>query len=705
MAKFQVTAPDGAVYEVDGPEGSTQDDAIRYVQQNIDSLSAKSGAKPKQEPTGNLSAFAEGVGQGLTFGFSDEIEAGARGALDFVTGGPGYSERLKAARARQKQAADTNPLAYYGGEIGSAIAVPFGAARLAGRAAAAAPGLATRAAEFATVRGVPVGFGATSRSANMGLGARTAASASEGAAYGAAYGFGQGEGGFGDRAVNAAETGTVGGIFGGVAPAAIDAGAAAIRPLRDAVRGYTNPQGVAAERFAQAMAGDMVGSSQTANDLAEFTTRAGARARMLASDPTAMQADIGGEQTRRLIRQANDMPNDNVSRFNRRLDQRQNNQWRRIERGFGQALGNADEYATTVGDTVTRRGQQAADDFSAAFSVETPMTPELAAVLDRPAMRGLLERVQNNLLNEGAAVGLENRTQALHRLKLELDEQIGQARRARATGNSPTSGYDLRTLMTLKNDLLSTMDNPMYRQALNNFAGESALINAAEEGFENALRMPVEEISPLMRGMTEGEREMWQLGAARALAQKVRAGNVTRDRTENLFSSPDIQMRLRAMFNVQDVPRTRSGAPARPMTQAERDNLRQLRVFQRLLIQEARKADVRKATQGGSRTSQNLATSDQQRSPMTAIADTAQALTSGRMDGLLRWLGNISNRFSGLTPRTAEHILEMAMRAPGDAPTELIPLLQEAARSPEIRARIVRRLIAGSAPVAAASSE
>jgi len=704
MAKFRVTAPDGAVYEVEGPDGSTQDDAIRYVQQNLDTLSAKPAPKP-QEPTGNLSAFAEGVGQGLTFGFSDEIEAGARGAVDYLTGGPGYSERLKSARDRQKKAADSNPLAYYGGEIGSAIAVPFGAARLAGRAAAAAPGLATRAAEAATIRGVPVGFGATARSANMGLGARTAASASEGAAYGAAYGFGQGEGGFGERAQNAAETGAVGGLFGAAAPAVIDAGAAAIRPLRDAVRGYTNPQGVAAERFAQAMAGDIVGSSQTADDLAEFTTRAGARARMLETDPTAMQADIGGEQTRRLIRQANDMPNDNVARFNRRLDQRQNSQWRRIERGFGQALGEATDYADTINQTVQRRAQQADVDFSAARAIDTPMTDQLQAVLERPAMRRLVERVNNNLMNEGQPVGLETRTDFIHRLKLELDYLQGQAQRAQMFGNDPTAGFDLRTVTILKRDLLNAVDNPAYRRALNTFAGESALVNAARNGFDDALTMPVEEIAPLLRGMTAGEREMWQLGAARALAQKVRKPNVTGDRTESIFSSPDIQMRLRAMFNVQDVPRTRSGSPARPMTQEERDNLRQLRVFQRLLIQEARKADVRKATQGGSRTSQNLATADQQRAPMTAIADTAQALTSGRMDGLLRWLGNISNRFSGLTPRTAEHILEMAMRAPGTAPDELRPLLDQAARSPELRSQIVRRLIAGSAPVAAASSE
>lgn len=705
MAKFRVTAPDGAVYEVDGPDGSTQDDAIRYVQQNIDALSAKPAPKPQQETTGNLSAFAEGVGQGLTFGFSDEIEAGARGAVDYLTGGPGYSERLKAARERQKKAADSNPLAYYGGEIGSAIAVPFGAARLAGRAATAAPELAARATQMATVRGVPVGFGATARSANMGLGARTAASATEGAAYGAAYGFGQGEGGVSDRLANAAETGAVSGIFGAAAPAVIDTAAAALRPVRDAVRGYTNPQGVAAERYAQAMAGDIVGASQTADDLAEFGTRAGARARMLADDPTAMQADIGGEQTRRLIRQANDMPNDNVSRFNRRLDARQNNQWRRIERGFGQALGNPTEYADTITNTIQRRAQQADVDFAAARAIDTPMTPQLQAVLERPAMQRLVDRVNNNLMNEGQAVGLETRTDFIHRLKLELDYLQGQAQRAQVFGNDPTAGFDLRTVTILKRDLLNAVDNPTYRQALNTFAGESALVNAARNGFDNVLTMQVEEIAPLLRGMTEGEREMWQLGAARALAQKVRSGNVTRDRTENIFSSPDIQMRLRAMFDVRNPPMRPDGRPARPPTQEERDNLRQLRIFQRLLIQEARKADLRKATQGGSRTSQNLATSDQQRAPMTAMVDTAQALTSGRMDGLLRWVGNITNRFSGLTPQTAEHILEMAMRAPGDAPAELVPLLDQAARSPELRSQIVQRLISGSAPLSAASSE
>ena len=350
------------------------------------------------------------------------------------------------------------------------------------------------------------------------------------------------------------------------------------------------------------------------------------------------------------------------------------NQWRRIERDMTRALGSPDDYATAVGDVVARRGQQASRDFQVAMAVDVPLTPALRNVLERPAMQTIMRNVQASLANEGQAVGRETRMQALHRLKVELDNQIGQARRAQAMGNDRTAGMDARTLQILKNDLLRSIDNVSYRTALDNFAGESALMNAAEDGFENALKMHVEEIGPMLRRMSAGEQEMWRLGASRALAGRLRQGNVLRDRTENVFSSPDMQLRMRSIF-----PDGRSR-----------------REFQRALTQEARMADTRKAVQGNSTTAKQLAQGQEAGQEVAAVSAVANAAT-GRFEPLMKWLGRQANNFTGLTPASANAIIDAAMTQSGNqVPQALREALARAARVPEVRAMMVQRMLAAS---------
>lgn len=48
MPKFKVTTPDGVTFDVNAPEGSTQDDAIRYVQENLYKSKAQDIPSPAQ---------------------------------------------------------------------------------------------------------------------------------------------------------------------------------------------------------------------------------------------------------------------------------------------------------------------------------------------------------------------------------------------------------------------------------------------------------------------------------------------------------------------------------------------------------------------------------------------------------------------------------------------------------------------------------
>ncbi len=644
MPIFELQDPTtGKTYEVDAPSA---DEAVGAFKQFRETPSST------KKQTGTLAAAAHGIGQGLTFGFSDELEGAVRGGFDALTSdksfSDAYGERVGAARERLKQAADDQPLAYYGGEIGGAVVLPGGLARLG-------------------VRG-------TSVAANAGLRARSAAAAREGAAYGAAFGAGHGEGIEG-KVLGTATGGVTGGAVGSVFPAAVDAGSAVWRGLVSRpVSTLANPERVGNQKLAEALLRDRIPGSQPHNLPAALDSVNQRLAAARQTKPEMMLADMGGENTRNLLRSAANVPSTGAERLRKTLDVRQTHQWRRIERDMTRALGNPDEYATTVGDVIARRGQQAATDFDAAMSADVPLTPALRSVLERPAMQTIMRNVQAALQNEGQAVGRETRMQALHRLKIELDNQIGQARRARAMGNDRTAGMDERTLTILKRDLLATINNPAYRRALDNYAGESALASAAEDGFENALRMHVEEIGPMLRRMTAGEREMWRLGASRSLAEKVRQGNKLRDRTENVFSSPDMQLRLNAIL------------PDR----------RSRREFQRALIMEARMADTRKAVQGNSTTTKQLVQGAEAGQDVAALSAMANAAT-GRFEPLMRWLGRQANNFTGLTPTSANAIIEAAMtRSGNEVPQALREALNQAARIPEVRAMMVQRMLAAS---------
>lgn len=675
MARYRITAPDGGTYEITAPDDATEQQVLDYALSQIGGGQEQPRSSTEREATGTIPALLEGVGQGLTFGFSDELEGAIRGGIDALTSDvsfwDAYDARLAAARERQKAARETNPVAFYSGEIGAAIALPFGAVRAGGVAARALPNAITAPVASA---GRALGFGQMSANAGAGLGARTLAGAREGAAYGGLFGLGTGEGVEG-RAANALVGAGGGGLFGAAVPAAVDVGSAVVRGVTNPIRAALNPQQMGREKYAEALLRDRMPTGmepkETGNVLEQHVNRL---MRLRQDKPGMMSMDLGGENVRNLVRAAANMPSTGAQRLNRRLDVRQSNQWARIEKDLTEALGDPSTYGQSVDDLAARIDEIGNQAIAPALQKETPMTPALERVLQRPTMRDLLQRVERKLMDEDQPIGLMTRTQALHRLKLELDEAIGQAKRAERMGNTPTAGFDARTLTILKRDLLNAIPNREYKAALKQYASQAQVLNAAEEGFDDALKLPVEEVTKKLRSLgTEAERKMYRLGAARALAGRIRQGNVTRDRTESVFSSPDIQMRLKAIF------------PDR----------KSLREFQRRLVMEARMADSRKAVQGNSTTAKQLAQAEEAGQPIRAVAAIGHAAT-GRLTPVLEYLSRQVQRFSGMTPEVANAVIRAAMEQGSFRNVAAWErAIARAEREPRFRAQLVERLLSG----------
>lgn len=184
MAKYRITGPDGAVYEVNAPEGATDEQVLAYVRQNSGKpkKTVQAPKQPEYDPTEGMSGpqlFAAGVGKSI-------YDTG-RGIKQLVGG----MSREQVDEQRKLDAPLMRRGAGMAGNVAgtvSQVLIPGGAAmryasvapKAAGavRAATLPTTIAGNAAQGAVIGAVqPVGAG-DSRLANIALGGAAGAAGS-----------------------------------------------------------------------------------------------------------------------------------------------------------------------------------------------------------------------------------------------------------------------------------------------------------------------------------------------------------------------------------------------------------------------------------------------------------------------------------------------------------------------------------------------
>jgi len=241
---------------------------------------------PKKEELSlgdSLAGGARAVGQGLSLGFGDELEAGLRTGFGFLGD---YDKTVKDVRGNIKDFREENPYGSLALELGGGLLT---GGLGAGRASASALGRKILA----------------SRAGNTGLGATI------GATEGAIAGAGSADGDLGDRAVGALAGGALGGAFGATLPSVINLG------------------GNALNRGAYAVGLKSDDAIQKGAD--QKTLQAFNRAKLTPDDvqrslddaviPDTMIADVGGEATRRLSRASANVSGDGADIATKALDE------------------------------------------------------------------------------------------------------------------------------------------------------------------------------------------------------------------------------------------------------------------------------------------------------------------------------------------------------------------------------------------------
>lgn len=166
MSKFRIGAPDGSEYEIDAPEGATEEDAVKHLR----GILAKDQS-PKPMTSNEWGAgLSASVLQGALMGGGDEFAAfvsnpisGTKAALGYEDKKKGdYYQELQRFRNTEAKFREQNPVistaANVGGSLaGGGIQLGRGAFNLATRALPNASNV-TRAALAGGALGAPVGF-------------------------------------------------------------------------------------------------------------------------------------------------------------------------------------------------------------------------------------------------------------------------------------------------------------------------------------------------------------------------------------------------------------------------------------------------------------------------------------------------------------------------------------------------------------------
>jgi hypothetical protein len=270
MTEFVFTGPDGRDHVVEGPEGSTPQQAFAAFQKG---WGGQGGGKPAQE-TGttfadSADAFVRGAANALTFGFADRLAAGA-GAATGIGGKSGdYEGNLAAQRALDKANLEEHPWESGAGEVAGGLMLPMGAA-------ARSPTIAGRMAAGAGVGGVQGGL--------MGVGSSPDLTNTPEVAKNAGLGFGTGV------------------VLGGAAPPVMEGlslGAQALARksgIPQAIAGLRDPKAVAEKMYGESVARDRaVGGAPLSQDAFEEAVRRG---------QPMVAGDLGGAGTQNLARAA-----------------------------------------------------------------------------------------------------------------------------------------------------------------------------------------------------------------------------------------------------------------------------------------------------------------------------------------------------------------------------------------------------------------
>jgi len=483
MAIYEVISPDGVVYEVNAPEGASEDQILAYAKAQINNTQ-KTTTKPEQKASGS---WIDPVMQGLTFGWADEL-GGLGARLGQWAGGRNWNETSGSAETQRQRDA----LSAYREES------PY-----------AAPAL-----EFASgmMSGGPLAKFAKGAAGLIGTGIGS----------GALYGAGATDG---DKASGALVGGSVGGLLGGAVPAAaygVRKGYGVIAPLIKNL--YNRVAQTPTTRAGQVLAEDLATAGITPAKLRARQRQLGPQATVAeAADPAGItlgQGVIQADKTGAARLMAEREFGNRVPGMNQRI------------RGAAQrATGVTGRLLDELDVIKARQSAQAEQAYRQVYQQDIVPDDELVRIMNRPSVKKAIPKAiagakdaertlptLEKIVMQGDDWQISREAipdmEALDHIKRTMDDMVTAAYR-RGDDNA-------RNMRLARDALRNKLDkmNPAYANARALYAGDAALEDALLQG-EKIFTSKTREVAEAVRGMGNSEREAFLKGAVEAIREKV----------------------------------------------------------------------------------------------------------------------------------------------------------------------------------------
>lgn len=575
-------------------------------------------------PYSGMAEGARSVGQGLTFGLLDELEAALRtGSIS----GPEYERQRNLLREQQKQFGQDSPIIKTGLEIGGSLVLPFGAAKQLSRLSPA-----TQSA----VIGETV-LGQVGRGAAIGAGT------------GAASGFGFAEKDAGSEAVVG---GIFGGLLGGTVPIVVNKAGSLIKNVLNSA-GIGDQQTAASKMLANAFQKDNLTPTEVQQALDELR-RIGVPVPVIAdlgkslndlaySAYTVASKAKGGTESF-LVNRMIDQPNDIVKGL--------------VEKAGLARNVNGFEYLEALTANQSRLASQSYPD---AYSRAINAVP-FRQYVDRPVFQKAYQEavkragVYGNTLPPLSAIRNAQSvpTDILHQIKIGLDRVVDAETDAVTT---KVSGYG-RDVVKVKNefnDLIKSL-NPDYAKANAEFADAERIKNAFKMG-ENYQKLDPAEATAKIRKLNTDEKEAFRLGVMADVNNRL--GNFKGgDFSKQIFKSDTQKLLLRNAFPDQ--------ASYTEFSQYVKSLGQQSSTKQRIL--------------GGSRTDENRAVRDES----NLVGSIAQGAATGDVLGMVRAGGQaLLSRARGISSETSEALQKRLFTVDPVEQTAILAELNRRAQRPK----------------------
>lgn len=514
MPVFEVTAPNGKTYEIEGPPGSTKEQAIAKA----------------QEMYGQTAEYGAGRSalSGLTFGFNDEIEAKVKAAM----GQGDYSSNLQAIQAAKKRYEQDNPVTALAAEAAGGLPtalLPF-----------AAPANAVRAAAMATKFGP--------------LATRLLGASAMGAATGALSGAGNAQE---DQRMKGA---AIGGGAGAVLSPVLGAGATAVKGVAQGIGARVpsvpilnklNPdfEERANVKLLQALQRDELTPQELQRRVSERALNP-----TLANKPeTLVQA--GGQNVMNLADVAAKYPGSATRMAGDLASERAEGQLGRITNDLAQAFRVSGDPTEVSMGLIRAREVASGPLYAKAFAEGRQLTdPRLFGLFSRPSVQSGYKTAQALAAESGGTPLPDiNKLQALDLQTLDLikkglDDVIFTAKQP----GSNIGKEQLNRMNQTRVEMLKTIDElvPTYAKARAAFAGPTRLNEALMDGVEFGSKMSTmtsAKARETLGSLPPSEREQFLVGVLDSVRTNMTKSTDGRDLVKVVYGSPEKREILREL--------------------------------------------------------------------------------------------------------------------------------------------------------------